>query len=73
MLDLLGFFSQKVINFDFLVESGMMDAAEYEDMFITDDPQEAFMYLRDTFVSGKLLVGSKNKHKSFARSSNPST
>lgn len=51
-------FWQKVINFDYLVETGMVGAAERDSIFFTDDVEEAFEYLRDVFVSGKLLMGS---------------
>ncbi|KAL8273591.1 hypothetical protein Esti_002413 [Eimeria stiedai] len=55
---------EKVINFDYLVEVGMMDAEERDSMFFTDDVEEAFQYLREVFVSGKLLLRDRHVHKS---------
>ncbi|KAL8447104.1 hypothetical protein Emed_004580 [Eimeria media] len=59
---------QKVINFDFLVESGMMDSSDRDSMFFTDDVDEAFSYLREIFVSGKLLLRDRHVHKSMRNS-----
>ncbi|KAL8439368.1 hypothetical protein Efla_003051 [Eimeria flavescens] len=61
---------QKVINFDFLVETGMMDASDRDSMFITDEVDEAFEHLRQTFVTGKLLLRDRQVHKSM-RGSRP--
>lgn len=55
---------QKVINFDYLVETGMFDATDTEKIFFTDDVEAAFSYLRDVLVSGKLLLGGTHFHKS---------
>ncbi|KAL8444385.1 hypothetical protein Emag_005480 [Eimeria magna] len=52
----------KVINFDFLVETGMMDSSDRDSMFFTDDVNEAFDYLREIFVSGICLGGLTHVH-----------
>lgn len=58
---------KNVINFDYLVEKGMVDSAERDGLFFTDDVEEAFQYLRDVLISGKLLLGSRDVHKSMKR------
>lgn len=57
-------FWQKVVNFDYLVETGMVGAKDRDNIFFTDDVDEAFAYLRDVLVSRKLLLGGTHFHKS---------
>ena len=56
--------TQKAVNFEYLVETGMVDGREIENIFFADDVEEAFHYIRDILVSGRLLLGGAHVHKS---------
>ncbi|OEH80494.1 lysine decarboxylase family protein [Cyclospora cayetanensis] len=57
---------KKVVNFDYLVECGLVDFDEVQQIFFTDEVDEAFSFLTNIFLGGKLLSGNSVKHKSMA-------
>ena len=59
-----GVCAQRVINFEYLVSCGLVDSAEVEKVFFTDEVEEAFNYLKQQITSGRLLLGDAHVHKS---------
>eukprot|EP00921_Rhytidocystis_pertsovi_P004376 GHVQ01007631.1.p1 GENE.GHVQ01007631.1~~GHVQ01007631.1.p1 ORF type:complete len:478 (-),score=62.58 GHVQ01007631.1:674-1984(-) len=57
-------FWKKVLNFDALVEYGTITERDRDQMFYTDDPDEAFEYIKNHILADKLLLKEKYVHKS---------
>ncbi len=56
---------KKAINFDLLAEEGMIDARDLDLIHFSDDPKDAFEYLRDTLTANCLTpaAGTGRKKK----------
>ncbi len=54
---------KKLINFQVLVDHGMIDEADLDFFHICDDPQEAFEFLKETLTSEYLKPAKKRRRK----------
>ncbi|PFH36753.1 lysine decarboxylase family protein [Besnoitia besnoiti] len=56
-----------VLNFDKMVEYGMISECDRDQLFLTDDEDEAFEYLRSFLLQDKLVLGEGYVHKSLRK------
>jgi uncharacterized protein (TIGR00730 family) len=54
---------KKAINFDVLAEEGMIDAQDLDLIHFSDDPKDAFEYLRETLTANYLTPAAKTGKK----------
>jgi len=57
-------FWNDVIDFDKLVEYGTISDKDRDQLFITDDPEEAVEYIKQYILADKLILGDSHIHKS---------
>ncbi|KAF8822233.1 lysine decarboxylase family protein [Cardiosporidium cionae] len=57
-------FWKQVVNFDAMVEYGTISERDRSQLFFTDDPAEAFNYIKEHILSDKLILGDSHVHKS---------
>ncbi|PHJ19000.1 lysine decarboxylase family protein [Cystoisospora suis] len=64
-------FWKDVISFDKLVEYGVVSEKDRQQLFYTDDEDEAFNYLKNFLLQDKLVLGSHYVHKSLRAGGGP--
>lgn len=58
---------QDVISFDKMVEYGTISESDRDQLFVTDDEEEAFVYLRSCLLQDRLVLGDNYVHKSLRK------
>ncbi|KAF8822505.1 lysine decarboxylase family protein [Cardiosporidium cionae] len=61
-------FWKQVINFDAMVEYGTISERDRNQLFFTDEPLDAFNYIKEHILSDKLILGDTHVHKSIRNS-----